>query len=292
MMSVISPAVKEFYAQLPKPEKPYVSKHGSAVEKALLEGTLILIGSNIRGTINAEISKELREMGAVFQSSFGGWHLAITKIPVHIQDAARRAQETRSTWMHMLQTAIPNLAQPALVLGALGFAYRHLFREVTKSVEATTGIGLFSIPPTEPPQEFYSTVETAFTNFADAERGRLATLTLQAHDEGWPTEKLAKFLSGRSTLSEDRALRIARQAMSFAATEIKAKAYIESGLPKYRWMTKHDERVRDSHAVLDGRVFDWADPPVVNALGERRHPGQDFNCRCLAYPVSQLEALQ
>ena len=292
MMAVVSPLVQGFYTQLPKPAKPHVSKHGTALEKALLAGTMILQGSNFKGATNAEISKELRELGAVFQSTWGGWHLEITRIPVHIMEAARRGQEARGTWIHQLQAAIPNLIAPSLVLGSLGFAYRRLYGEVTKQVEKTTGVSLFSTPPKDPPQEFYSTVETAFKNFADSERARLASLTLQAHDEGWPTEKLAKFVSGRETLADDRALRIARQAMAFAATEIKAKAYIESGFSKYRWITQQDGRVRDSHSVLHGRVFDWADPPVVNTLGDRLHPGQDWHCRCLAYPISQMEALR
>lgn len=51
------------------------------------------------------------------------------------------------------------------------------------------------------------------------------------------------------------------------------------GIAKYTWRTSHDERVRPSHAVLDGKVFKWSDPPDVG------HPGEDFQCRCTAEPV-------
>lgn len=54
------------------------------------------------------------------------------------------------------------------------------------------------------------------------------------------------------------------------------------GIEKYTWRTSQDERVRPSHAVLDGRVFKWSDPPDVG------HPGEDFQCRCTAEPVIDI----
>lgn len=46
---------------------------------------------------------------------------------------------------------------------------------------------------------------------------------------------------------------------------------------KYIWRTVGDNRVRDSHAELDGTVRDLADSP---------DPGEEFNCRCWAEPVA------
>jgi SPP1 gp7 family putative phage head morphogenesis protein len=52
------------------------------------------------------------------------------------------------------------------------------------------------------------------------------------------------------------------------------------------WSTSHDRRVRDSHKELNGRVFTWDNPPIVDpARGRRAHPGQDYGCRCVAVPV-------
>ena len=50
--------------------------------------------------------------------------------------------------------------------------------------------------------------------------------------------------------------------------------------------------MRDSHRHLNGKRFSWNDPPVVDArTGRRCHPGQDYQCRCVALPVFDLETL-
>lgn len=47
---------------------------------------------------------------------------------------------------------------------------------------------------------------------------------------------------------------------------------------KYIWHTVEDEKVRASHAALNGTVRDWADSP---------DPGEEFNCRCWAEPIEE-----
>lgn len=46
----------------------------------------------------------------------------------------------------------------------------------------------------------------------------------------------------------------------------------------YIWRTRGDGRVRASHAVNNGRIFSWDNPPPT------KHPGEDFGCRCTAEP--------
>ncbi|MCB1529748.1 MAG: peptidoglycan-binding protein [Rhodospirillales bacterium] len=46
---------------------------------------------------------------------------------------------------------------------------------------------------------------------------------------------------------------------------------------KYIWRSVGDNKVRDSHAELNGTVRDLADSP---------DPGEEFNCRCWAEPVN------
>lgn len=39
------------------------------------------------------------------------------------------------------------------------------------------------------------------------------------------------------------------------------------------------------HQELDGTEQSWDDPPVTNEDGDRNHPGEDYQCRCVAYPI-------
>jgi hypothetical protein len=51
------------------------------------------------------------------------------------------------------------------------------------------------------------------------------------------------------------------------------------GISQYVWRSRDDGKVRSAHATHDDRVFSWDNPP------EDGHPGQAFNCRCVAEPA-------
>jgi SPP1 gp7 family putative phage head morphogenesis protein len=61
------------------------------------------------------------------------------------------------------------------------------------------------------------------------------------------------------------------------------------GIERFEWSTSQDERVRESHAELDGKTFSWNDLPVVD--DEEASPGTPICCRCVAIPVVDMEEL-
>ena len=109
-----------------------------------------------------------------------------------------------------------------------------------------------------------------------------------------------KVLTENSTLSRD-ALRAKIQETTGASkakadlwardqtlklnAEITKERHLAAGISEYVWTTSGDERVRDFHDDLNGQTFSWDDPPVTNERGDRNHPGEDYQCRCIAYPV-------
>lgn len=70
-------------------------------------------------------------------------------------------------------------------------------------------------------------------------------------------------------------------------------AQTEAGVTSYKWMAQHDSVVRPEHVALDnGDTYDWDDPPLdadESSSGEECHPGEDYNCRCVASPVTPDE---
>lgn len=71
------------------------------------------------------------------------------------------------------------------------------------------------------------------------------------------------------------------------------------GCDRYMWVTAKDDRVRPCHASFDGKIFKWDSPPEIWQMsGGRRvytgrhcHPGQDYNCRCVALSVYNKKAI-
>jgi SPP1 gp7 family putative phage head morphogenesis protein len=48
----------------------------------------------------------------------------------------------------------------------------------------------------------------------------------------------------------------------------------------YIWRTRGDNKVRASHTANNGKLFAWDNPPPTG------HPGEDYNCRCIAEPYA------
>ena len=110
-----------------------------------------------------------------------------------------------------------------------------------------------------------------------------------AHARGTRVEVLARELVERFGVSDSRAALIARDQILKLNGRITEARQTAAGVTQYEWITSRDERVRAGHEALDGKVFSWDDPPVTDTrTGAANHPGQDYQCRCIAMPVTPL----
>lgn len=107
---------------------------------------------------------------------------------------------------------------------------------------------------------------------------------------------LADQLVATFKLSDARADLIARDQTLKLNANISQLRQQQVGVTQYYWTTAGDERVRGNpaglypnssqdHWKLDGLLFSWSDPPIVDDRnGARAHPGVYFQCRCVAVP--------
>mgnify|MGYP000327243133 CR=1 FL=1 len=109
-------------------------------------------------------------------------------------------------------------------------------------------------------------------------------LVSQSAQDGTRVEVLARQIEDRFSVTQSRARLIARDQTLKANSALTQARHREAGVTEYIWDASGDSRVRDMHAELDGRVFRWDDPPITNEQGERNHPGEDYQCRCVARP--------
>ncbi len=92
-------------------------------------------------------------------------------------------------------------------------------------------------------------------------------------------EEIAEQLERDLGIAENRAALIARDQVSKLYSDINTERQKALGIERYEWSSSQDERVRDEHAELNGKIFSYSDPPSVG------NPGEDINCRCVAIPV-------
>ena len=130
------------------------------------------------------------------------------------------------------------------------------------------------------------------TNLSDEMLERIGDL-LEDYD-GTRVEDVATALEDSFGMTRARAELIARDQTLKLNGRMNQQAQTAAGVDRYRWSTSNDGSVRDdpkgrgdpNHEILNNTVHSWDDPPVTcERTGATNHPGQDYQCRCIAIPV-------
>lgn len=111
---------------------------------------------------------------------------------------------------------------------------------------------------------------------------------LQATLEGYRLDKVEKILKQEFGFMASKAKFLAYNETNIALAEVKRAMYQAMGFDKFVWQTRADALVRDLHQHLNGTVWRYDDPPVIDErTGQKGLPGETYNCRCVALPYSE-----
>lgn len=114
--------------------------------------------------------------------------------------------------------------------------------------------------------------------------------------DGGRHENLIDTIKERGNVTRSRARLIARDQTSKLNADLTEARNVALGLDLYEWGGTGDERERDSHFVLNGKLCKYSDPTVYSDDGGKTwkkrstigafigKPGEDYQCRCLALP--------
>ena len=92
-------------------------------------------------------------------------------------------------------------------------------------------------------------------------------------------QALSKVLNREFKVSGSNLRRLTRDQTSKVIGQLTRARHQQLGIEEYVWRTAQDERVRPTHAALDGTRQRYDSPPSVG------NPGEDVMCRCVAIPV-------
>ena len=129
-------------------------------------------------------------------------------------------------------------------------------------------------------REFVSENVAKITSISSAYFDDIEKSIRDSFDKGRTTRKIRDEIQARYGVSRSRATLIARDQISKLNGQITEHKQTSLGITRYVWSSSGDERVRPSHAANDGKVFEWSKPPP-----ETGHPGNDYQCRCIAEPI-------
>lgn len=278
-----------------KEKKPREETDADLLRDALLAGTVWYAAGVFSGEFNAAISRQIRRLGGKPNVKDGTFSLEQSIIPFSLRSAVIDAKirgeavhrEILKTLDAMEQT-VPQAETGIDVEEDVSRIEADLQKQLEKSAAAE------DIEITPMPEDESSEIEEMTTEgvnadikgFAEHEIQEIRKLTQANLAQGARVDRLARIIEAQYGVAKRRAAFIAENETSLAVAKFREIRYKDIGVRSYIWSTSQDERVRASHRELEAKVFSWDSPPIVDpSTGRRGHPGEDFNCRCVAIPI-------
>lgn len=256
--------------------------------RALKDRQISYYDGKFVGNYNASITKNLRAIGAKFNKLTKTWDIRQDLVPIELSmTMARREIQDKE----LNQSAVK-------IINEVDFSQQindnDLLKVFEKNIETMANqidksIGIkFSLT-----DEQRENIATDWTNnldlyikdFMQENVTQLRNDVMKNVSQGQRANNLVKSIQNRYNVTKSKAQFLARQETSLLMSKMRETRYTGAGINKYKWKTANNERVRDRHRELNGNVYQWSTPPIINEKGDRGHPGEDFNCRCVAVPI-------
>lgn len=124
---------------------------------------------------------------------------------------------------------------------------------------------------------------------------RVETLVMASMRSGMRPSYIQKALVDQFGVTQRKAKMIARDQTSKIQGELNEKQQTGAGFEYFQWLDSDDRRVRHRHREIADKVthygkgvYRWDNLPL-NDKGEPIKPGSDYQCRCIAVPVSAAQ---
>lgn len=265
---------------------------------AIESGRITFYRGQFKGRFNSTVSRELRKIGAKWDRTQGSWKVHFSSLPEEIQGAIERSelrfQKQVETMDRLLQQILPDEVADHVKVADL---FDSTLFKTEKKIEAT--LKKISIEPTFTPEqrrrvarEYQNNLRLYIKDWTQKEIVKLRK-DMQKHAlAGNRYEDMIKTIQKSYGVSHNKAKFLARQETSLLMTKFKETRYQEAGVNEYIWgcvAGSPNHPVRPMHKRLEGKKFRWDNPPVVDEQGNKKNPGQDYNCRCFARPVVRFK---
>lgn len=293
---LVEKALNEFFLNLIyKPLARHVeikNARDNALIAAIKSGRITLDGKEFSGSFNAKISAILKKMGAKFNVKKRIWTLEI--VPPEYQlaqvHADARTAIMRDDILRVLDGATDNIEtifENIRLDDKYTWALRHANKDFMQLVKAVTVAPQLTERQERLIAEAYNkNMELYIKDFTESNILKLREKVRQSAYEGNRPSYLQELIQKNYGTTRNKAQFLARQETSLLMAKFHEQRYKDIGIAKYKWSSSHDARVRHDHKMLDGKIFTWDSPPVVDlSTGRRANPGEDFNCRCTAIPI-------
>ena len=266
-----------------------VKNDNDPLTQAIVAGKIYYKNGTFFGQFSSQTSKELKSLGAEWKK--GGWKLPRSKFNPSLNMALSGAESTfkkkNEAIIKALDDAEYKSEQYELELGG---AYKKTTKlmdeEFAKTVKSISIAPKLTTEITDRiAEEWGENLDLYIKDWTKENILKLRDEVSRNTYDGQRAENLVKLIQKNFKTSKNKAKFLARQETSLLMSKYQEQRYRSLGLEKYVWSTAGDERVRDEHKELNGKVIEWANPPITDDKGNRNHAGEDYGCRCIAVPI-------
>ena len=259
----------------------------SAIVKHITSGSIWYEDGGFAGTFNAVISKWLRSIGARYDTKSKKFKIALEKIPVDIKNVINAVKIKEAAKAQSAIDYVDRLKDTKLV------DIKVVAKKIVEDLEAkitytmpkdmTIPMELTRYQQERITEQYSENMNLYIQKWKKEEIIKLRGKVQENVASGFRASKLSDDIQRQYGVSKSKANFLAQQETQLMTAKYTQGRYIDAGLRKYRWRTMGDNHVRKQHAHLNGGVFSFDNPPIIDlATGEKGNPREGYNCRCWA----------
>lgn len=291
---------EEFFAPLMKilgVKRKSLQNSTDDLISAIRSGKIYYSGGKFRGSFDSTLTRELRSLRAEWDRRHDAWSIPLSKLPVQIRIeigiATSRLEEKSKKFVEAiskLDTA--KIAEKLEVMPLFDASLIKTEEKIKKSLADIAVAPKFTKEQRETiAREYTANTQKDIKGWLDEEVIALRTQFEELAKKGVRYESMIGSIQKSYGVSLEKARFWARQENNLITAKMRELHLKEIGVDRYEWRTvagSPNHPVRHEHKMLDGKIFSWDDPPNTAQEGKApryNHPGEDYNCRCIAIPL-------
>lgn len=277
--------------------EPIASNDDNPIKEALKGGIIYYEngGFKSREKFSNKLSQALIKLGARYDRWEKSYKIAIEDLPREIWESIKlsvqKAQQKLSEINQFLQYIEMNLDQiieTILFHDEVITVLDDVGNKIQKNVQRVNIIdfNFTQEQKEEIARNYTSNMQLYIKDFVQKRLPEMRRKVAQAVLEGYREIDVQKMLETEYGIAERKAKFLAQNETSIMLAQIKKVHYSAMGFDSFMWHTILDARERPEHRELNGKIFRFDNPPVIDKrTGQKGLPGETYNCRCDLTPI-------
>ena len=215
---------------------------------------------SFRGRFNSTLTRELRDLGAQWDSKQGSWRIPLSKIPMRVKMSISLSEARLDSTMEKIQRKIEKIV-PAEIAEKVSLE-KHFDTTLWKSEqEFQKNVRNITVAPKVTPEErsriakeYTNNVQLYIRDFTEKETEELRKNVIKATFSGERYENMIGAIKQSYGVSQRKAKFLARQESSLMVTKYTQARYESAGSTEYDWQCvsgSPNHPVRPMHKKLN-----------------------------------------